>query len=62
MKNQSLKKEFLQQISKESNQMLQKAPGPEFRKILDTVLLKKEILLIGCMMTARRSLRYRRRP
>lgn len=60
--NQSLKREFLQQISRESNQMLQKAPGPGFRKILDTVPLKKEMLLIECMMTARGSLRYRKRP
>lgn len=62
MKNQSLKRGFLQQISKESSQMLQKAPGPGFRKVLDTVLLRKEMLLIECMMTARRSLRYRKRP
>lgn len=62
MKNQSLKREFLQQISKESNQMLQKAPGLGFRKILDTVPLKKEMLLIECMMTARKSLKYRKRP
>lgn len=62
MKNQSLKRGFLQQISKESSQMLQKVPGPGFRKILDTVLLKKEMLLIECMMTARRNLRYRKRP
>lgn len=42
--------------------MLQKVPGPGFRKILDTLLLKKEMLLIECMMTARRNLRYRKRP
>lgn len=42
--------------------MLQKAPGPEFRKVLDAVPLKKEMLLIECTMTARRSLKYRKRP
>lgn len=61
-KNQSLKREFPQQISKESNQMLRKAPGPGFRKTLGTVPRKKETLLIECMMTARKSLKYRRRP
>lgn len=62
MKSQSLKRGFLQQISKESNRMLQKVPGPEFRKILDTVLLKKEMVLIECMMTVKRNLKYRKRP
>lgn len=42
--------------------MLQKAPGLEFRKVLDAVPLKKEMLLIECTMTARRSLKYRKRP
>lgn len=42
--------------------MLQKVPGPEFRKILDTVLLKKEMVLIECMMTAKRNPRSRKRP
>jgi len=61
MKNQRSKRGFLQQIIKEGNHMLQRAPSPRFRKILDIAPLKKEMLLTECMMTAR-SLKCRKRP